>query len=79
MQSPIKKEIILWIARDEGFYNEEDDEPSVGKLHIFYDQPQLIKVDGIYCWKFSRIICEVPSYMYPEIKEKTCIKLINKI
>lgn len=62
----------LWIARDEGTY--EDDERVSGALHIFYDSPLLLQdiSKNIKTWQNARVLCEVPSYMFPEIKEKTC-------
>lgn len=61
----------IYIARDEG-QTLEDDKKLKGELHIFYDTPEL-KYDfekRIWCFKNARVICKVPSYMYPNIKEK---------
>lgn len=33
----------IWIARDEGLYDSEDEDTKlVGKLHMFYDSPELL-------------------------------------
>lgn len=57
-----------------------------GKLHIFYERPlllyvqgsynqeQQITIDGHFEWKISRGIGEIPSYMFPEIQEKKYLK-----
>lgn len=68
--------IKFWIARDEGIYLEEDDrKPQPGKLHIFYDTPEILydRVNNNKYFGNARVICEIPSYMFPEIKEGTCL------
>lgn len=90
----------LWIARDTKyttyFYECDDygEEQVRGNLHIFYDTPELLYVDGVYNenrkndndwyqrsqyykWQNARLICDIPSYMFPEIKEGECIEFIN--
>lgn len=62
----------LWIVRTEADIPDDVYESVVErhpesrifytKLYIFYDKP----VD------FARLICEVPNYMFPEIKEGEC-------
>ena len=53
----------LYAARDRDFYKDNDDYPTMGRLRLFYDTPMR---DGDK-WGFAREICELPSYMYPEI------------
>lgn len=77
MENPKKEKV--WIARDEGIMFEDDDYPQKGKLHVFYDLP-ILEYDSelhILKWTCARKIGEVPSYMYPSIKEKECIELIT--
>lgn len=64
--------IKIWIARDEGEWDE--DAQKIGNLHIFYDSPELL-FDGerkILHWSNARMIAQLPSYMYPQIKDKEC-------
>lgn len=63
--------IKMWIARDEGIYNEDYELVEKGKLHLFYDKP-LKHIDSqTNTTKFdcARCIGEIPSYMYPQIEE----------
>jgi len=66
-----------------------------GKLHLFYDTPMLEGYDkggefvnefgetvwrtGFRYYKLARECCEIPAYMFPEIKEKTCKRLTCEI
>lgn len=75
----MNKNISIYIARDEGIILKDDDYPQKGKLHLFYDTP-ILDYDyelRIFKWTCARMIGEIPSYMYPSIKEKECIKLIE--
>lgn len=69
------KVLTLYIARDERTYKKDDTDhlEVYGKLHIFYDTP--ILRDGK--WELSRLIGEIPGYMFPDIKEKECRKFIS--
>ena len=74
------KIIRMWLARDEGIYLDDmDDTPQVGKLHLFYDTPLVHTNSETKNLRFdcARIICEVPSYMYPDIEEGDCVELNN--
>lgn len=81
--------ISLYVARDEGYaihYDDGGSEKIQGKLHIFYERPlllyvqgsynqeQQITVDGHFEWKIARGIGEIPSYMFPEIQEKKYLR-----
>lgn len=81
--------ISLYVARDEGYvvhYDDGDFEKVQGRLHIFYERPLLeyvqssynkerqMTVDGHFEWKMARCIGEIPSYMFPEIQEKKCLR-----
>lgn len=81
--------ISLYVARDEEYvvhYDDGDSEKVQGRLHIFYERPLLeyvqssynqerqMTVDGHFEWKMARCIGEIPSYMFPEIKEKKCLR-----
>lgn len=66
----------IWIARDEGLYDSEDEGTKlVGKLHMFYDSPELLFNPSTWrkYWGNARVICELPSYMYPKVEECKCI------
>lgn len=67
----------MWIARDEGIYDEDYEVLEKGKLHLFYDKPIIEMDDNTNTWKFgsARCIGEVPSYMYPSIQERDCYEL----
>lgn len=66
------KEYKLWVGRSPQT-NEEFDRDIPGKLHIFYDGPP--KYSTIeHDWVGARCIGEIPSYMFPEIKEGMCIQ-----
>lgn len=76
----IKKETImyLWIARDERQQHPKyhDELELHGKLHVFYDSP--ILKNGK--WTLARQLGgEIPSYMFPELKECCCQKFIGMI
>lgn len=62
----------LYIARDEGKWDE--DVQKTGKLNLFYDTPELLfnVKDGISYWGNARKIAGLPSYMYPQVKDKEC-------
>ena len=65
----------LWVARNEGYYDEEDEDLRItGELLVCYDKP-ILEYDsnkGRMVWKYSRVMHEAPSYMFPEIEEQTC-------
>ena len=67
----------MYIARDEGVCYDEDDYKSQGKLHLFYDTPLLHRDSKTNTLKFdcARCIVEIPSYMYPDIKEGDCYEI----
>ena len=71
----MKENLKLWIARNEGYYDDEDENLRItGELLICYDQP-ILEYDSDKrrkMWKYSRIMHEAPSYMFPEIEEMTC-------
>lgn len=65
---------VLYVARDDFEYDEYDEAFTLpGKLHIFYDSPELglDNSDNTYRWTNARMIGEIPSYMFPDIKERT--------
>ena len=57
------KTVYLYAARNRDYYEDVNDYPTPGKIRLFYDIP-MRDGDG---WGFAREICELPSYMYPEI------------
>ena len=67
----------IYIARDEGICYDEDEHKKQGKLHLFYDTPLIDKDTQTNTLKFdcARCIAEIPSYMYPEIKEGDCYEI----
>ena len=67
----------LYIARDEGKWDE--DVKKEGELNLFYDTPQLLfDIDKrISYWGNARKIAEIPSYMYPQIRDKECYVFNN--
>lgn len=67
----------LYIARDEGKWDE--DVQKAGELNLFYDTPELLfDIDErISYWDNSRKIANIPSYMYPQIKDKECYVFNN--
>lgn len=67
----------LYIARDEGKWDE--DVKKEGELNLFYDTPQLLSdvKDQISYWGNARKIAEIPSYMYPQIRDKECYVFNN--
>lgn len=74
-------EYVLFIARDDYEYDEYDESfTAPGKLHIFYDKPELLTMSYpmTYYWGNARMICEIPTYMFPNIKENTCVKFNTK-
>lgn len=79
MATAIKKQLwYLWIARDECSKRPKyDDEPEEsGELHVFYDQP--IMDEGK--WQHARQLGgEIPSYMFPELRNGCCRKFIGII
>lgn len=77
----IMKNMKLWIARDEAVVPEDmehfierhpEKEIEFAKLHIFYDKPYWSGCDGK--WYGARDMCEVPNYMFPEIKIGDCVE-----
>lgn len=71
-----KNLVKLWIARDQEYIDEDNIEHR-GKLHIFYDTPILLSDRGSKYWGASRVISEIPNYMFPSIKEETCCEVTN--
>lgn len=67
----------LYIARDEGKWDEGIQ--TIGELNLFYDTPQLLfdVKDWISYWGNARKIAQIPSYMYPQIKDKECFVFNN--
>lgn len=67
----------LYIARDEGKWDE--DVQTTGELNLFYDTPGLLfnVKDSISYWGNARKIAHIPSYMYPQIKDKECYVFNN--
>lgn len=67
----------MWIARDEGIYDDDYEVLEEGKLHLFYDTPLVHEDLDTRTLKFTgaRCIGEIPSYMYPWIKEGDCYEL----
>ena len=67
----------MYIARDEGICYDEDERKSQGKLHLFYDTPLIHQDPQTNTRKFdcARCIAEIPSYMYPEIKDGDCYEI----
>lgn len=62
----------LYIARDEG--KQDEDVQTTGELNLFYDTPELLfDIDKrTSYWGNARKIAGIPSYMYPQIKDKEC-------
>lgn len=72
------KILSIYLARDErGEHPKFHDELELyGKLHVFYDTPIFNNSTGK--WELSRQLGgEIPSYMFPDIKEKECRKFIS--
>lgn len=67
----------LYIARDEGKWDE--DVQTTGELNLFYDTPELLfnVKDSISYWGNARKIAHIPSYMYPQVKDKECYVFNN--
>lgn len=67
----------MYIARDEGVCYDEDEHKTQGNLHLFYDTPLIHKDSQTNTLKFdcARCVAEIPSYMYPEIKEGDCYEI----
>lgn len=67
----------LYIARDEGKWDE--DVKKEGELNLFYDTPQLLfdVKDRISYWGNARKIARIPSYMYPQVRDKECYVFNN--
>ena len=55
----------MWIARDEGIYDDDYELVEKGKLHLFYDTPLVHKDTKTNTLKFdcTRYVGEIPSYM----------------
>lgn len=70
----MEEELKLWVARDEGIYNDDYELVEKGKLHIFYDTPLIHRDTKTNTLKFdcARCIGEIPSYMFPWIGEGDC-------
>ena len=71
----------MWIARDEGIYDEDYELVEKGKLHLFYDTPLVHRDSKKNTLKFdcARCIGEIPSYMYPFIKEGDCYEICDNV
>jgi hypothetical protein len=67
----------LYISRDEGKWDE--DVQTTGELNLFYDTPELLfnVKDWTSYWGNARKIANIPSYMYPQIKDKECYVFNN--
>lgn len=68
----------IWIARNEGYY--EDELRVTGELMVFYDTP-ILKYDSKKrrrCWTCARVMCQAPSYMFPEIEEEKCVMFLSE-
>ena len=67
----------LYIARDEGKWDE--DVKKEGELNLFYDTPELLfDIDKrTSYWGNARKIAGLPSYMYPQVKDKECYVFNN--
>lgn len=67
----------LYISRDEGKWDE--DVQTTGELNLFYDTPELLfnVKDRTSYWGNARKIANIPSYMYPQIKDKECYVFNN--
>lgn len=67
----------LYIARDEGKWDE--DIQTTGELNLFYDTPELLfDVENLISyWGNARKIVQIPSYMYPQIRDKECFVFNN--
>lgn len=67
----------LYIARDESKWDE--DVQTTGELNLFYDTPELLfnVKDSISYWGNARKIAHIPSYMYPQVKDKECYVFNN--
>ena len=73
----------LWIGRDSSIIPDDmehfierhpEKEIEYAKLHIFYDKPIW---EGNYfrgSWQYAREMCEIPNYMFPEIKMGQCVE-----
>ena len=64
-------------TNDEGKWDE--DVQKAGELNLFYDTPQLLfnVKDWTSYWGNARKIAHIPSYMYPQIKDKECYVFNN--
>lgn len=47
------------------------------KLYVFYDKP--VDVAGLKPVDVARLMCEVPNYMFPEIKEGECVEFESAV
>jgi hypothetical protein len=65
----------IWILRTEAYipddvYESVERHPEnrifYTKLYVLYDKPTNITIKDV------RIMCEIPNYMFPEIKEEEC-------
>lgn len=67
----------LYIARDEG--KRDEDVQTAGELNLFYDTPELLfdVKNWISYWGNARKIAQIPSYMYPYIKDRECYVFNN--
>lgn len=72
------KVLTIYLARDKrGPHPKFHDElEQYGKLHVFYDTPIFNNSTGK--WELARQLGgEIPSYMFPDIKESECRKFIS--
>ena len=77
------KYLKLWLARNEGKEEEYIHDRCThvpGELLVCFDKP-ILKHDPDEHrnkWMYSRIMCEAPNYMFPEIEEGTCVEFSYK-
>ena len=73
----------LWIARDNAIIPDDmehcierhpEKEIEYANLHIFYEKP----IWEYGSWQYAREMCEIPNYMFPEIKIGQCVEFNSK-
>jgi len=77
-QSRKKRLWWVYVARDERqqYPKYPDELEYYGKLHVFYDTPELKNGK----WGGARQLGgEIPAYMFPDLKEKCCQKFVGVI
>lgn len=70
----MEKDYKIWLARDEAEYD-KDFPNKRGDIHLFYDMPQLVfdSKKWLFYWGNARKIATIPTYMFPELEEKSCV------